>query len=378
MEFNGTPRPTVGAEYELQLVDANSHDLVDGILPLLEILPDTPYIHPEYIQYSVEISSRVCDGVQELERHLLEQVSELQDKCQQLGMRLCGSGTHPFCDRLGIVTPLPRYRQVEEDTGYAGYAQIAYAIHVHIGIRDGDEAIRVMQQLRPYLPVFLALSASSPFWWGQDTGFASYRQRINMAAHAYGTPPQVDSWEDFQRMWQAMQRGRVFDTFSDMHWDLRPRPDFGTLEIRAMDDQPTVGQTAALVSLVRATTELLKRRDPSAPPLLGPLPLWMEHENHYRASHEGLEAQMLVTEAGDTRPMREVAEALIEEVTPMAQQLGEYGYLRTAAALLNRPEYQRQRELYAETGSLKHLVAGMVRDLDGEVQALRQGSLRRH
>lgn len=367
MQFNSSPTSSIGAEIELQLLDRNSLDLVDGILPLLEACPDTRYVQPEYIQFTVEIASKVCQDIMELEEHLLSQVAMLQRTAHQLGIRLAASGTHPFCDRLGIVTPSPRYAQVERDTGYVGYSQITYALHVHVGIRSGEEAIALMRRLRPYLPVLLALSANSPFWRGLDTGFASYRQRVLMAAHAFGMPPPLDSWADFEALVRTSERAHIFETFQDMHWDLRPRPDYGTLEIRVMDVQPTVAEVTALVATVQALTDYL--RTPRArEQALPTLPIWLEQENHYRASHEGLAADCVIGAEGETRPMREVAGQMLDAISPHARERGAGEQLDRARQLLRSGgNCALQRGLYQETGSLKLVVGHLADRLSDEL-----------
>lgn len=373
MEFKPSAPSSIGAEIELQLLDRNSLDLVDGILPLLDICPDTSYIKPEYIQFTVEVASKVCHGSQELEEHLLDQVTMLQDSAHKLGMRLAGIGTHPFCDRLGIVTPSPRYARVEQDTGYVGYSQITYALHVHIGMRSGEEAIALMRRLRPYLPVLLALSANSPYWRGLDTGFASYRYRVLMAAHAFGTPPQFDSWADFEQLVRTSERAHIFESFTDMHWDLRPRPDYGTLELRVMDVQPTVGDTMALVAVTHALCDYL-RTVAAGKAGLEPLPMWLELENHYRASHQGLAAQCVIDAGGGTRPMVEVAGRMLDAIAPHARTPGAQAQLQRAFQLLREGgNCSRQRALLGEYGSLKKVVRQLAEQLSEELLQHRSG-----
>lgn len=369
MEFNGSPRNSIGVEYELQLLDGETLDLADGILPLLAIAGEAPHIQAEYNQSTVEIVSEVAEDVHALESHLLEQVRLLREKCRQLGMKLCGGATHPFCNRLATVTPFPRYREVEATSGYAGAIQMVCATHVHLGVPSGQEAIRLMRLIRPYLPLMLAMSASSPFYMGVDTGFAAYRPRVLLAAHSYGTAPPVDTWEEFAAIWEAARRADVFHTFKDMHWDIRPKPEFGTVEIRIMDAQPTVHATVALVALVRVLAEHLKHHSPDRdPPLLPELPHWLEVENAYRAAHLALDNYLIVTPQGETRPFRLVALELLEQLEPTAERLGDSRYIETLRrSVESGPSYARQRSVYARSGSLRAVSESLVSELDAEL-----------
>ena len=277
IRFRSTGQSLVGVEYELQMLDAETLDLSEGIIPLLKDPKTGGLVHPEYNQFTIEIATRPCASLPELERHLRTEVGLLVERAREHGLRLSGGGTHPFNTRLAPVTPTARYRRMEREWGFVGYRQVVFGHHVHIGMHDGDEAIAIMQALRPYLPVLLALSASSPYWLGFDTDFASYRSRILSAAHTYGTPPVLASWGEFEKLWQVAGRARMFESFKDMHWDIRPRPDLGTLEIRIMDAAACVSDVIALTALCVALTEY-RRRTSKVPRLITELPPWLETE----------------------------------------------------------------------------------------------------
>ena len=137
---------------------------------------------------------------------------------------------------------------------------MTYAFHVHVGMTNGDEAISLMRSLRPYLPILIAVSASSPFWWGHDSGYACYRQRVLASMRSYGIPPHFDSWKEFSDFFKSAQRAKTFHSVDDIHWDIRPRPDMGTLEIRVMDSQPTIQEAKMLAAFVYVLVEYLKGR----------------------------------------------------------------------------------------------------------------------
>jgi glutamate---cysteine ligase / carboxylate-amine ligase len=364
MEFKRSEPLSIGVELEFQLLKAETLDLTDGILPLMEFYPDSPYVKPESIQNTVEIASKVCTSIAELKVHLTALVADLKAKCQALGMRLCGAGTHPFCQRLALITPLPRYLAMEERYGYLAHTQITFATHVHLGVTSGDEAIALMRSLKPYLPLLIALSANSPFWRGYDTGYASYRHRILAATRSYGVPPSFQSWKEFCHFFETTHRAGLFQTLNDIHWDLRPRPHLGTLEVRVMDAQPTIAQAMDLTSFVRVLAAYLLRR---ADGMLPDLPWWLEKENHFHASHLGLEAGYVANEKGTTRPLAAVWREVLETLRPLAEELGEEAWLeRLHRRVEEGLSYAYQRQVYEESGLLRQVVSALIEELERE------------
>lgn len=367
IEFFPSNPLTVGLELELQLVDADTLDLADGILPLLELYPDNPYIKAEFIQETVEVASKPCADCWEFEAHLNEVVGALVDDAARLGLRLCGAGTHPFSTRFAAITPFARYLQIEEKSAYLSHTRVTYATHVHVGVAHADEMIRLCRELVAYLPIFVALSANSPFWHGCDTGFASYRQRALAATGNYGIPPRFEDWGDFQTFFGAAKRAGMARQVKDFHWDVRPQPGFGTVELRTMDAVRTVEEAVGLAALARALVAYLQHTSPEERPAELPheLPHWAHKENHFRASQAALDAECVVDRDGRLRPVREQVEAVLAAVRPVAQELGEeYLLERIRRTLRDGPGSARQRSIYAQTGSLGRVEQALVDELD--------------
>lgn len=372
IEFKASEPLSIGLELELQLLDERTLDLADGILPLMELFPGSEHVKPEFIQNAVEIASKPCASIAELESHVASLVSELEAKCQALGMALCGAGSHPFCERLALITPMPRYLNMERRYGYLSHTQITFATHVHIGVRSGDEAVAIMRALKAYLPLVIALSANSPFWRGYDTGHASYRHRILAARRSYGIPPSFESWQSFSNFMASSVRADVFENIHDVHWDVRPRPHLGTVEVRAMDAQSTVAEAVMLAGFVRALVAFLMRTMGSpVSDLPQPLPWWIEKDNHFQASLLGMDARYVHDERGTVVPLAEVWEKTAAAIQSTAEDLGEATYidrLRRAVAG-NKIGYMRQREVHDETGSFKQVVSSLVAELRHEAAA---------
>ena len=370
MDFTPSDPRSIGMELEFQLLDATSLDLVDRIMPLMEFFPDEPHIKPEFIQNTVEVTSSVHHDIGNLEAELLQQVGRLAARCQLLNMRLAGAGTHPFSERLSLLTPQPRYQRLEKVGGLLAHSQITFATHVHLGMTSGEEMLALMRALKPYLPLLIGVSANSPFWQGYDTGFAAYRHRIVAASRNYGIPPSFENWAEFTRFFEALQRAGLASSMRDVHWDIRPRPDLGTLEIRVLDAQPTVHLAVTLGSFVRALVFYLRSRldDPDDPELLKPIHLWLEKQNHFEATRLGMEAPLILDDRGSTRPLIDVFGELMEELMPVAEELGQEKYLESLRHFVAKgPGYRQQWADLEAGGTLKHVTACLAASLENEL-----------
>lgn len=364
IEFRGSGERTIGVEMEFQLVNADDGDLVDGIVPLMQIASDDPRVKPEFIQNCVEVASQPCASVDELGLDLGQSVARLAQRCQALDMRLVGAGTHPFSTRLAAITPEPRYESMERTSGLLGHRQITFSTHVHMSVADGDEAVWLASQLAPYLPLLLALSASSPFWQGHDTAFASFRPRILASARTYCLPPEFADWAEFESCLAVMNRSGKFDSPDGLHWYIRPRPALGTLEIRVMDAQPSVSEALSIAAFVQALAVCIRDRHDSPEIRLAGVPRWMLEDNCFLASRFGLDARVAVNQAGDVMTLREVARRTFELVTPAARRCGDAGHLaRLERAMDAGLPADRQRRTYAATGSLPAVVEAVIDEL---------------
>ena len=369
MEFKSSPHSTMGMEIELQLLDSRTLDLVDGILTLMTSYPPHPLTKPEYNQATVEINSKVCSNIEELETNVFSVLTTLQAKCEELGMMLCGAGTHPFSRRLVPITPVERHWTQYNLAGYLSY-WLTFAQHVHVGMPSGDEAVAIAKMLKPYLPIILALSASSPCWWGYDTGYASFRQRLLASRQTYGLPPNFKNWADFATFFDSAKQARIVKTIRDLHWDLRLQPYLGTLEVRVMDAQPTLKEALMLASLVHSLTLYLQHYHEGKEKgfLLRPHHWWLEKENYFRASRLGLEADYIEEAWGKSRPMKQVIGDILDALKTTASQLGETDYLQLVRERLEGiSSYTRQRNVLQTTGSQQAVVASLVRELKQEM-----------
>jgi carboxylate-amine ligase len=284
-------------------------------------------------------------------------------------MTLCGAGTHPFGRRLALITPQPRYVQIEQQEGLPAHTQITFAAHVHLGMSSGEEAIRVMGELKAYLPLLIAVSANSPFWRGYDAGHACYRQRILAAARTYGIPPSFGGWDEFVHFFDVGRKAAAFETIKDIHWDVRPQPSLGTLELRLMDMQTRVGEAIDLAAFARVLGAYLARvpQDERPAQLPRPLPWWFERQNHYQAAHLGLEAMCIHDQDGSLVPMVTLFDDVSEAISEIADELGLSPQLeRLRRRALTGVGYVRQRRVWRETRSMQEVVVALTRELTQE------------
>ncbi|MBD2496582.1 YbdK family carboxylate-amine ligase [Nostoc sp. FACHB-280] len=370
MEFKSSPEFSLGMEIELQLLNPDTLQLVDGILPLLAQNPENSWIQPECNQAMVEIASQVCSNIPELEANIVAILRDLKTRCQALGMTICAAGTHPFCDRFASITPIPRYLAQQAGSGYLADLMMTCAVQLHVGMPSGDVAIDIMGRLKPYLPILLALSASSPFWWGHDTSFASFRQRFLSSLRTYGICPTFKNWQDFTNFFATAQNAGMLEIIRDIHWDLRPQPDFGTLEVRVMDAQPTIKESMMLAAFVHSLIVDLHRYSQGKQTefFLTPLPWLIEKENYFRASRWGLDAHYIEDEQGNSRPIKNIVKDILNTLIETADTLGNSSYLFQLEKRLDQgASYIRQRRVFESTGSLKAVVASLVSELEAEL-----------
>lgn len=374
MEFAKSGIESIGMELEFQLLDKDSLDLVNGIIPLMELCSGNEYYTPEFIQNTVEIASKKCFSIKELDTHFHEVTRELDKHTRSLDMRLCGAGTHPFSTQMAHVTPRARYLEMEKAENYRSHTQITFATHVHLGMESAEDAITIMRAVKPFLPLILALSANSPFWHGHDTGYASYRHRVLAATRSYGVPPAFKNWQEFETFFELSKKAELYDTDSDIHWDVRPRPQIGTLEIRIMDAQSTVSDAIMRAAFIQALVFFLRERFArNTSPKKYEYQYWLEKDNVYQASHLGLRTRqtnvglMLNDDLNEVVMLHNVFGLLLNDIIEFIQgsekfsQLVDLSYLYQLRDQIAEPYgYQKQKQDFEDRLSLKYVTQRMV------------------
>lgn len=337
---------TIGAEIELQLLGRESLDLVGASPDILKRMKGSTKVHAELFRSMLEINSGICKDVHELGRDLRASAEDVRAVARDLGVRLAAAGTHPFAlynERR--IFPAERYRDLIDRNQWIARRLMIFGLHVHVGMRDGEHAIRMNNALLHYLPLLLALSASSPYWHGEDTELASSRITFFEAMPTGGHPCFVQSWTEFEELYARLRKTEAVRSMKDIWWDVRPSPGYGTLEVRICDGLPTVRETLAVAALIHALTHFIDDQL-VAGRTFAPPPPWIYRENKWRASRHGIEAMLIINPEGDIGPCREILEHLFETLAPKVAQLGYEAQIQDLrTGLAKGLSYQRQRRI---------------------------------
>lgn len=359
--------PTLGIEWEVQLIDAQTRllrqdaGLVLAGLRGLEESGEHPKMRHELMQSTVEVVTGICGTVAEAKADLAMTIKELQRTAEPHGIVLAGAGTHPLSDwRDAKMAPSQRYSELVEQIQWPARRLQTMATHVHIGLRDADRAMPIVNALAVYLPHLLGLTASSPYWSGIDTGLASCRSVVFGALPNTGPPPGLPDWKSFEDYMDTQLRAGTIRTIKEVWWDVRPHPDFGTIETRIADAVPTFREVGMLAAIVQCLVQLFDAQLDRGYQL--PVrPSWVTRDNKWRATRYGLDAVVITDASGATAPLRDEVFELLRDLEPVAWRLGCVEELAVASEVL---EYgassERQRAVHAADADLTSVVDALV------------------
>ena len=354
--FGATAPYTVGVEEEFQLVDPASRGLTPSVDEVLAAGDGSRLITSELSRSCVEILSPVFGSAADLARELPGLRREVRDFARGRGVEIVAAGTHPFSEPTEQpLTAGDHNRRLEEEMGWVARTQAIYGLHVHIAVPDGDTAIMAVNALARHVPLLVALSANSPFWRGFDTRLASTRIKIFEMFPRSGLPPAFRNWEDFEDHIEALVASGSIPDYSWCWWDARPHQKFGTVELRAPDVQTDASYTVALVALVQC---LVARAGVDEQP---PEDALYNAENKWRAVRYGMDADFYDFIAGRVIPARSLARGLVEELRPVARDLGceeELGGVLEIVELGTGAELQRAA--HKRSGSLEGVMDYLI------------------
>ncbi|MGH3450601.1 MAG: glutamate--cysteine ligase [Haloechinothrix sp.] len=370
IEFVPSRRSTVGAEWELALVDRRSGELTSVAERILTALcpqgrDEHPKIKQELLLNTVEIITDVSDTVAEVAADLADTLEEVRQVTDPLGVELFCAGTHPFSTWYQQkVTNKERYAKLIDRTQWWGRQMLIYGVHVHVGIEHRDKVLPILDALLNYAPHLQALSASSPYWGAEDTGYASNRALMFQQLPTAGLPFQFAEWAELERYVDDMFVTGVIDGFTEIRWDIRPSPHFGTVEMRVCDGLPTLEEVTAIAALTQCLVDDFSRRL-DAGETLPTLPPWHVQENKWRAARYGMEAEIILDAAGNERLVTESVVELLDRLEPVAKRLDCLAELHGVETILRYgASYQRQRAVAREhNGSLKAVVASLIAEM---------------
>lgn len=351
IEFPGHNYPTLGVEIELQTIDPITKALIPGAPRILDLNLDEVHIKKELLKSNIEVNTPVCQTVAEVEKHLLDKLQLLLQAGQEREVSFISAGTHPFSHwKSQEVSEDERYREQLERLRWSGKRLSTFGLHVHVAVESGEKSIAFMNALTSYLPHFLALSASSPFWNGFDTGLASIRSKVFESLPGGGIPYRQRNWASFQSMLNVFMKSGTIQSIQEVWWDIRPHIKYGTIEVRVCDAMPSIwellGVVAFIQSLVGWCDDLYERG------IFLDLPRhWVIEENKWRAARWGLNCRLITDDKGSQLHIRTILEELIEELIPVARRLDCMDYLlRINEILKTRGSVFRQRQNFQTHG----------------------------
>ncbi len=377
IDFAKSKQSTLGLEWEIALVDKDSGELAaraDDVFENIfaaqpEVIKDEehPHIKGEMLQNTVElvtgVAQTVSDGIEDLRRNL----NLLRQASEPLGLDLLSAGTHPFSNpRTQAVTDKERYSKLVDRTQWWGSQMLIYGVHVHVGLDHVSKAMPVLDGLVNHFPHFQALSASSPYWNGEDTGYASQRALMFQQLPTAGLPFQFPDWNAYESYVQDMFTTGVIDAPNEIRWDIRPVANLGTIEMRICDGMSTLEEIGAVAALTQCLVEDFSNTldDGGTIPTMPP---WHIQENKWRAARYGLDAIIILDAAGNEQLVTEHTLELLNKIEPVAARLGCSAELSNVEKIITRgASYQRQRRVAAaHNGDLRAVVRELVQEMAG-------------
>jgi glutamate---cysteine ligase / carboxylate-amine ligase len=371
-------RFTIGVEEEFQIIDPETLELRSHVVQLLSSAAARgvgDLVKQEMHQSIVETGTKICENVSELRLEMHRTRSELVLAAESTGLRVAAAGTHPFSSWIDqVISPGERYQHIVEEMGQLARSLLIFGMHVHIAMPDKQTTIDMMNMVRYFLPHLLALSTSSPFWMGRNTGLKSFRTTVFRRFPRTGIPEVFESWSEYENFINLLVKLNCIDTGKKIWWDVRPHPTYGTLEFRMFDTATRVEEAVAIAALTQAIVVKLHRlytRNQS----------WriyrraLIEENKWRAARYGIEGKLIDFGREAEVPMRELMLELMEFIDDVVDDLGSRSAVEYIHTILNEgTSAERQLRVYQLTGDLKDVVRHLVMETRASVQDARSNS----
>jgi carboxylate-amine ligase len=360
------PSLTIGIEEEYQIIDPETGELKSFITELLKhdrIILKQVEIKPELHQSIVEIGTKPCRSIQEARADLFRLRRTVSEMAFEQGARIAAAGTHPFSSwQRAEITPFERYQGIIQDMQDVARQLLIFGMHVHIGIEDPDFAIDTLNTIKYMVPHVLALSTSSPFWEGRNTGLKSYRSAMFRFLHRTGIPPYLDSHAEYQKLLSALVGTNSIESSSKIYWDIRPHHSYPTLEFRVCDLCTNIDDAICCAAIFQALVfkhyqmrldNVRFRKYPNA----------LIEENKWRAVRYGTEGKLVDWGKEVELPAKQLITELISFVDDVLDELGIRKEVEHAFSILERgTSADKQLAIYQETKDLKAVVNWLIEE----------------
>jgi glutamate---cysteine ligase / carboxylate-amine ligase len=358
-------RFTIGVEEEFQIVDPESGELRSHVSQLMAATSSGlgDQVKPELHESIVEIGTKICSNVAELEAEMRRVRGELVRAAERTGLHVAAAGTHPFSSWIEqVISPGERYKNIVEELQQLARSLLIFGMHVHVAVPDRTTMIDLMNMARYFLPHVLALSTSSPFWMGRDTGLKSFRTTVFRRFPRTGVPDYFSSWSEYEEYVMLLVKLHCIDNAKKIWWDVRPHPTFGTLEFRICDVATCVDEAIAIAALIQAIVVKLHKLYTQN------MGFRIYHralieENKWRAARWGVEGKLIDFGKQAEVPMQDLGEELLAFVDDVADDLGSRAALAPIRRILREgTSAERQLHVYRETRDLKAVVRHLVEE----------------
>lgn len=353
IRFRENTALTLGLELELQLIDSSSLSLAPRVDDLLNTLQDDPKFKREFYLTDIEIVTNICDGVQALENDINQSIEKLISAGKKHDICFSATGTHPFTSHRDCpITPMNHYQSLIRRHPWIINRMMVYALHVHLGMPNGEHCIKMLQAFKQVIPHLLALSGSSPFWEGEDTGLCAFRPLTHEILPTAGLPYDIQSWQQYEALVHLLQQSDAIHSPRDLWWDLRPSPELGTLEIRVCDGLATQAEAMAMTALIHCFAYWFQTNHFDAQPD------WILRENKWRAIRDGLKANIIVSLDEGTKSLESDIRDWLIKLAPIFEKMQYTFYLTTLYNILeNGTSASRQRMIFQQTHDFAAVVA---------------------
>lgn len=358
---------TLGVEEEFQIIDAKTRDLVSHVSKIIEGGKATlnESLKHEMHESVVEMETGICNNINEVREELTSLRKRLVKVARENGLRVAGGGTHPFSDwQKNNITPKVRYDKIVSDMGDVARGNLIFGLHVHVGIPDREEGIRIQNVMRYFLPHIYALSTNSPFWIGRNTGFKSFRQEIFAKFPRTGIPSYFNSVAEFDAYVNLLVKTGTMDNAKKIWWDLRVHPFYPTIEFRICDMPMTIDETVCLAAIMQSLVAKIYKMHQQNTSFRSYRRLLLT-ENKWRASKAGIDANLIDFGKEKEVPFRDLLEELLHFIDDVVDELNcrkEVEYAREIMKMGTGAD--RQLAVYHKTKSLKKVVDYMISETE--------------
>lgn len=369
LKFNHSKELTLGVELEIQLLDGESLALAPLSNEILDIVGNgSDSIKHELMLSNIEVNTKICNNVAEVHADMSATLKILAEAALKKGSKLLVAGTHPFSHwKEQVITEDKRYHRLLHKLAIIAKRFNIFGLHVHVGIGNGKKCMYIMNRLLYYLPHLLAISSNSPFWNGYETGLKSYRSKVFETLPTAGLPFYFKDWEEYKFLVERYIATGTIETIREIWWDVRPHPDFGTIEVRICDSPSSLKEVVAVTALVQALIARLSDdyekgvEMKSAPP-------WVIRENKWRASRHGLNGSFISEDASYTVNIAEAIKKLVIELQLYGEKLDSSNELEYINEIIGMGDgASRQLRIYKDRGDLKSVVSSFSKSFMDEI-----------